>query len=510
MQPSRLTRRTLLATGAGLAFARRAGAANGALRVRSYADMQVIDPAFTLAAPEGDIARCLFRQLIQFKSATDWTWELDAADSIAQTDNLTVAFTLKPGIAWTGGFGTMTAEDVKYSFERIADPAVQSPYRNDWSALDHVEVTGPLSGVIHLKRPFAPLWRSTLPWTAGMIVCRRAMQAAGGRFTTAPPATCGPYLLKSWQPKQRTVLARNPAFSGTAFDEIDVLPIEDAKTAELAFESGELDVTETSVGSLPQLRKAPPAGAALVVRPSIGFTWIGMNVAVPPFDDIRVRRAVQRAIDVPAILEAVYFGAAERATGLIAPGLLGHRDARPLARDMKTAKTLLQQAGRAGGFSCALDILNTADWSTAAQIVQANLAELGIDVQINLHDSGTYWSLGDQSKSDTWKRLNLLMQRYTMAPDPSWATAWFVPSQIGVWNWERWNSPEFGALHEKALAETDPAARAAMYVRMQDLMEESGAYLFVTHGVSGVLHRDSVVPGLMPDGRYILPAMQRA
>jgi peptide/nickel transport system substrate-binding protein len=97
-----------------------------------------------------------------------------------------------------------------------------------------------------------------------------------------------------------------------------------------------------------------------------------------------------------------------------------------------------------------------------------------------------------------------------MAPDPSWATAWFVPAQIGIWNWERWNSPLFGTLHEAALAEMDLAKRGAMYVRMQELMEESGAYLFLTHEVSSVVYRDTIAPSLTPDARYILPDMKRA
>ncbi|HEV3177759.1 MAG TPA: peptide ABC transporter substrate-binding protein, partial [Stellaceae bacterium] len=113
--------------------------------------------------------------------------------------------------------------------------------------------------------------------------------------------------------------------------------------------------------------------------------------------------------------------------------------------------------------------------------------------------------LGDQSKGDQWKQLHMVLQRYTMAPDPSWAVAWFLPSQIGVWNWERWNSPEFDELNTKALVETDQKKRGEMYVRMQDLMEESGAYVFLTHEVAGVIYRDSVAPALMPDGRVILP-----
>jgi len=229
-----------------------------------------------------------------------------------------------------------------------------------------------------------------------------------------------------------------------------------------------------------------------------------MNVDVPPFNDVKIRKAVQKAVDVDAILQAAYFGAADRATGIIAPGLLGHRDIKMPPRDLEGAKKLMAESGKTG-VKATLAILNKTERLSAAQVIQANLAEIGIEVQIDAHDSGTFWSLGDQSKGDQWKQLHMVLQRYTMAPDPSWAVAWFLPSQIGVWNWERWNSPEFDELNKKALVETDNKKRGEMYVRMQDLMEESGAYVFITHEVAGVMYRDSVAPALMPDGRVILP-----
>jgi peptide/nickel transport system substrate-binding protein len=518
MLDPRLSRRSFLVGSAGLGAAATLlpadgnAQATGIVRIRSYSDIQVIDPGFTKAAPEGDIARCLFRSLIQFKSGTSWEWQLDAAEKIEQLDPLTIAFTLKPGIKWSNGFGELTADDVKYSFERIADPATKSPYKGDWATLDQVELKGPREGVIRLKAPFAPLWWSTLPWTAGMILCRKAMEAAGGKFTTEPPAVNGPYLLKEWQPKRRTVLVRNPDYTGPRpeFDELHILPIEDEKSAEIAFASKELDFTATSVSSLPNFKSKPPSGAKLAIRPSLAYVWLGMNVAVPPFDDVRLRRAVQKAIDVDAVLDAAYLGSAERATGIIAPGIIGHRDKKPAPRDLEGAKKLMAEAGKAGGFKCNFAALNKAERLTAAQVIQANLAEIGIEVQISMHDSGTYWSLGDQSKGDQWKQLNLLLQRYSMAPDPSWATAWFIPAQIGIWNWERWDSAEFGELHQKALVETDVKKRAEMYVRMQDLMEDSGAYVFLTHEVSGVVHRDAISPAMMPDGRPILYGFKRS
>jgi peptide/nickel transport system substrate-binding protein len=94
----------------------------------------------------------------------------------------------------------------------------------------------------------------------------------------------------------------------------------------------------------------------------------------------------------------------------------------------------------------------------------------------------------------------MYIQRFNMEADPSWATAWFVSSQIGLWNWERFSNPEFDRLDSDAKSEADPTKRGAMYRRMQDLMEESGSYVFLTHGVNASISRDTIKPALTPDG----------
>jgi peptide/nickel transport system substrate-binding protein len=136
--------------------------------------------------------------------------------------------------------------------------------------------------------------------------------------------------------------------------------------------------------------------------------------------------------------------------------------------------------------------------------VQENLAEVGIEVTINPHDGGTFWTLGDQKSGDSWKDLQLVINYFTMAPDPSWATAWFTCEQVGVWNWERWCNKEFTDLHKKLLTEREDAKRDAGYKHMQDLMDESGAYVFITHGVNAALYSDKVNPAVLPDGRVLL------
>ncbi len=197
MQWFRLSRRRVLMSGAALGLAAAArprfalAEAGGALRVRSYADLQVLDPAHRKSQPEGDIMRCIYTKLIDYKTGDEWGWRPTGAAAIEQVDPTHVKFTLRPGIMFTNGFGEMTAEDVKFSYERIANPAEQSEYADDFSQLDHVEVQDKLTGVIVLKQPFAPLWTSSLPAGSGCVVSKAAVEKVGGSFTTDPPATAG-------------------------------------------------------------------------------------------------------------------------------------------------------------------------------------------------------------------------------------------------------------------------------------------------------------------------------
>ena len=493
-------------------MSRAATAAPKVLRARSYADLQVLDPLDWISQPDLDISVCCLNKLIRHKSGTSWDWELDAAESIKQIDDMHVAFTLRKGIEWSNGFGELTAEDVKYSFERIADPQSKSPYATDWSALDHVEITDSHSGVIVLKEYFAPLWTSTLPEASGLIVCKKAVEALPGKkFTTSFPAVSGPYQLSQWVPKQKTVLTRNPTWSGTPpdFDSIEIYPIEDPNTAEIAFQAGSLDFTWIGLDALSRLKKNAPAHAALIERPSLAFTWLGMNVTHPNLQDVQIRRAIQQAVDVGAVLEAAYFGQAQRATGVVAPSLIGHRPKNLYSYDLDAAKRLLASAGKPGGLHTTLSCLNTSEFLSAAQVIQASLSEVGIVADIKPYDSGTFWTLGSQTGT-SWKEIQLIINRYTMEPDPSWATAWFTSKQIGVWNWERWNSPEFDTLQEQGLHMRDNAQRDATYQHMQDLMEQSGAYLFITNGATPSIVREGVTPALLPDGVPLLFAFRSA
>ncbi|CUI00609.1 ABC transporter substrate-binding protein [Leisingera aquaemixtae] len=476
-------------------------AEGGTLRVRSYGDMQSIDPAFSKGVIDEEIHAAIYNKLIQYKPGREWDWQMDAAAMIEQGDETHIKFALRDDIGFTGGFGAMTAEDVKFSFERIVDEATDSPNKPDMGPLSHVEVTGEREGTIVLKEPFAPLWSIALPYITGNIVSKKAWEAAGGKATTDPLAESGPYLRASWSPKEKTVLKRNPDWKGEApaWDTIEILPIDDENTAEIAFEAGELDFTRVSLGSVQRYRDGVPNGGTLLEYPSLYYTWLGMNLDHPKLQNPKLRQAIQHAIDVPSVLEAAYFGAAEPSTGIIAPGLAGHRPQSlvPPQADFAKAADLLAQSGETS-VTLKLDTLNKTTFTTAAQVIQATLAQIGITVEVNVLESGAFWASADNED------LQLVLNRYSMTPDPYYATSWFTTEQVGHWNWEQFSSPEFDKIHAEAAQLTDPAKRDEMYRRAQDLMEESGAYRFLTHEATPVVHSAGVVPALRPDGLALL------
>jgi peptide/nickel transport system substrate-binding protein len=485
------------------------------LRIRNYSDIDTLDPAYAKSKNEDIVNGCIQNKLIAFKPGEKWEWQLEAAEAIEQLDPTHIRFKVKPGIMFTNDFGEMTAEDVKFSFERIANPATKSAYIGDWEIMEKVEIKDKYTGIIVLKKPFAPIWMTSLPGTSGIILSKKAVESVNGKFSNDPPACSGPYYLKEWRPKQVTIVVRNPLWKGPApaFDEVHFLPIDDEKTAEIGFEAGDIDFTRISVSSLEKFKDTPPKNGTVVNRPSLYYAWIGLNVDNPKLKDIRVRKAVQMAVDIPSILEAAYFGLAEPATGIIPPGLLGHRDKTlvPHKGNPAGAKKLLAEAGYPNGIDLTLDCLNKTTYVTQAQVIQASLAEAGIRVQVNVHDSGTFWVLGsEKDMKSRWKDIQIFTNRFSSQPDPYWYTMWFTEEQVGVWNWERFRSDEFNKLHKAAATETDLNKRDAMYKRMQDLMEESGCYRFITHESAPILYRNTIVPAMNPEGIPIVRYFKQA
>ncbi len=166
-------------------------------------------------------------------------------------DGLTIDFTLHKGVMWQRGYGELTTDDVKFSYERFLVTDPKPAYADDWASLDHVEIVDKYTGKLVFKQPQATLWTTVLPMTSGLIVSKKFYTEAGPDKIKTDLVGTGPYLFSEWTPKQQVVLTRNPDYWGTPtyYDEIDLVPVDDDKAAEVALQAGELDFSHISLSS---------------------------------------------------------------------------------------------------------------------------------------------------------------------------------------------------------------------------------------------------------------------
>ena len=508
--------RTVTAAGIGVATVGYTGptwAADGdILHIRNYNSVATLDPARMISGAEGLIGNALYMSLVRFPSDGGWGWQPDAAEHFEQLDGTHYAFRLRKGQQFNNDLGEMTAEDVKYSLERVIRSDKNFPNSGDLGTLSHVEVEDRYSGVIVLKSPYAALITVGLCQSTGSIHSKTAMEAVDDEFGIHPPSCSGPYQLKSWQSKRLTVLERNPAWTGDpqGFREIHIYPINDPKPAELAYEAGELDCTQIAVESVEVFEKRPTPNSTLDVRKALRYYWIGMNMEHPKLADIRVRQAIQWGIDVESVLKAAWFGLAEPATGIIAPGLIGHREKAniPPKGNPDRARRLLAEAGVKTPFRLRLDCPTDTLEQTVALVAQWCLRDIGFEIDVRPQDSATFLTMGMES-GDRWQDVQLFVQSFFMLGDPYYATQWFIEEQVGLWNWERWRSKEFDRRHHVALGLTDESERDRHYQRMQQIMEDTGCYRFLTHGLEPTLYRDNLIPSFRGDGYPIFRDFKR-
>ncbi len=496
----------LKAAGASLAAAaalpRFAWAAEGTtLRLRVTADFQVLDPYGIIGELDDIIPRCTNVTLVRLGDMREGNqWRPWAAEKIEWLDDTRLAFTLREGLKWTGDFGPVTAADVKFSFERIAGS--DSAWAYQFEKLKEVEVIDDRNGVIHLTEPFAPFLIIALPYYGGHIVSQKAVEAAGGSYTTEIPAQCGPYLFDTWEQNQKVSLKANPDWTGEkpAFDRVEFYIVTDDQAAQLAYEADAYDFTRVAVGAAAQLKGAMPEGAALIEAPGTRYAWLTINMNAEPLKDIRVRQAIQHAYGGQAVLDGAYDGLVARSTGVVPPT---SGFARPenlmAARDVEKARTLLAEAG-AEGLELNLYALTDSTSQTIAQIIQANLAEAGIIINIQPVEDAAYWALGDKTAGEGYKSVELVLMNFAGGIDPTENLVWFRPDQIGIYNWSFFDSPEYESLYQASTTEQDTEKRRSMFNQMEDLMEQSGGFIFICFEPYLALHDADLVPVILADG----------
>lgn len=500
-----ITRRGVLVGAAGLSAAAifpgsTLLAADGKRVVLRIAkQIQNIDPPFRTGVSDGNVIHAVFQTLVGYKPG-EFTHVMDAASKVKQVSPTEIAFTLKPGQMFSGGYGEMTSDDVKFSFERYLHPDADgkvSSYKNDWANLVEVRIHDKYSGSLIFSKPSPAVWDVAIVGSSGAIQSRKAVAALGAKHSQTPIGS-GPYKVASFEPQQGLTLVAHTEYAGEKpfFDTCDLRYIGNEKTAQLALRAKEIDFTELSTEAANEI--ATVAGLKVTKHPSLRFIWMGMNMQRGVLADIRVRQAIRLAVDVDQMILAGYQGDAQRLNSMIPPGILGFwTDAPVYQRDVEKAKALLAQAGVKTPMTLKLTILNEPSFQNMALVAQALLGEAGINVEIDQREAGTYWSSGKGQSGD---ELELFFLRFNAVVDPNFNTRWFLPDQIGDWNWQRFSDPQYAKLHEESSVNTDKDSREKQIVEMQKLMDASASMVWLTNDVFAFGAREGLQPAVLPNG----------
>ena len=262
--------------------------------------------------------------------------------------------------------------------------------------LSGLEVVDDYTVKITLKEPFGA-FLSALAFTACSIYDEEATEAAGADFGMVPEATVGsgPFIFESWTPNAELVLTRNDDYwNGPAqIPGVVIRIIPDTETQTMMYESGELDLLDlkTNPEAVDRITETYPD--QIVTGPILGVDYVFMNQNVEPLNDVRVRKAIQMAIDRQMILDELYGGRGSIENGLLATGMIGYNDSLPeIPYDPEGAMELLAEAGYPDGFTIELgsDSSDSEMRTMITEIIQSMLAEVGINVEIKKYDQSTW------------------------------------------------------------------------------------------------------------------------
>lgn len=323
-------------------------------------------------------------------------------------DGLEYTFHLRQGVKFHNG-NDFTAEDVAYTFHRMltVEGGVNTEFidqikgadellTGETDTLEGVEVVDDYTIKVTLKEPFAGFLAS-ISSPGVSIYDSEATEAAGDQFGMDPAVTVGtgPFEFSSWSFNNQLVLTRNEDYwkgaSGLPGVVIKIIP--DTETQSMMFESGELDILDLDYAADSVDRFTETYPDQIVQGPRVGIVYFTMNFNKEPFQDVRVRKAVQMSIDRQAILDALYGGRGQVEQGIFPHGLIGFNpDQEEIKYDPEAAKALLAEAGYADGFDMeiAADSSASDTMTMALEIVSDQLAEVGIRAEIKNYDESTW------------------------------------------------------------------------------------------------------------------------
>ncbi|MEZ5843642.1 MAG: ABC transporter substrate-binding protein [Hyphomicrobiaceae bacterium] len=434
--------------------------------ITGYNVINTLDPGKASLIPEFYVIWGLYNALMKLDANTNPV--VDLAESL-KADGNTLEFKLRKGVKFHDG-SDFTADDVKFTLERLLDGKFASPNKSKVSALSAIEVPDPFTVRLTTKEAFAPLLTFLANARTGtQIVSRKAVAAAGDGFVKRPVGT-GAFSLKDWVPGERLALQAFPGYFGGApkIAAVSIPLIAEESSGVTALLGGNIDLTSTApFADIPNLERNP--NVKVLKQAGLNCRFISLNHRKAPFDDPAFRRACSMAFDRNAMVRAVLFGEGVASHGLIPPsvGYAYGGNKRPLCMfDPAKAKAELAKSKYANGAEAEILTWGQSWWKRMAEVFVAQCNQtLGTKFRVQVTEANTVFQRhksGDFQGS-VWGWLGLLdADEYT----------YDIIHSKGWRNFYGYSNPKVDDLIEKARRELDQGKRGALYKEVENTMIE--------------------------------------
>lgn len=457
-----------------------------------------LDPAqgaFSTYPGGYEVAYCLFDRLVDFDKNLKIVPELATSWDVA-ADAKSVRFKLRAGVKFHDGT-PFDAAAVKFNVERLMDKARNPTNRPLWDSVSAVEVVDALSVVVRTKDPFSQILNS-FAHGSGSLVSPASVEKFGEKGVAQNPVGAGPFMLEAFTPGQEVTLKAFDGYWGgkPATERLVFKFIAEPATRIAALRTGSVDIVDSvPVQLVAGLRRE--ANIEVITGPSLRPLGLVINMANAPFNDPKVRQALNYAVPVKTIAERVFFGFAKATDSPLAFDTQGYRKNNPFEYSADKARELLASAGwvpgadgklQKGGQPFKIRMLASEGLFpgdvSIVEICQRAFAQLGIDASITKVESGAYF--GELRKERAALNFDLAMFGF----NPSNASGLYHleslyksnandAGALDVWNIGRYRNPRVDDLLRQAHATVDPAGQNALLGQVQEMVWADAPYVWL-------------------------------
>ncbi|MCI9023521.1 MAG: ABC transporter substrate-binding protein [Dorea sp.] len=398
----------------------------------------------------GEITPCL---------ATEWE----------RTDDYHWRFKLRDDVTFHNG-EKMTADDVLFSFQRATGPdGAKVAYIMSAIDSENCVVEDDYTIVIATHEPFAPLI-GYLPYIGAVVVSEKEFTENPEKAALNPVGT-GPFRFVEWKKNDRCTYVRNDDYWGQkpSYKNLVIRTIVEANSRVIELESGSVDIVfEVPANDVVRLKENEDTDVA--ERLSTVVEFLDINVKVKPLDDVRVRQAIDYAINEQAIVDLVWRGNAAYSPTTVTPNMKYFDDSDTDYRyDVEKAKALLKEAG-VSDLTLTLTCAENTNRLNAATIIQSMLADVGITVQIQSYESGTFYDMVEAGE------LELFIVGFGAVGFPEPDNNIYGPyhsKQIPTNNMGFYKDPELDAMLDQQRATSDGPEREQTVKDIQKYLREN-------------------------------------